>query len=290
VRTGANSDRSINLRTYLDKELPYAAATGASVYLVNIDSGKRYGAGKQLGDRFEARNVPPGQYRVATEGSGYQNYTDEGAEPITVTDGDTSYGLFYEAIPTGETAVVRLEFRDKTPVGRLDPYFDLNSHVTISLSDANGLVRKFDVEGDEEVLLTQVPRENGKLTIEIEGIRFTAAIKSNERLVIPLPNSAPFIKKIHIFDEKGNEISPKNVKGNQVLRVEVDAIDPDGDRLSYHWRTEQPQLEEGKMWVKGKSQVQWRLPQLQGYLSLPLLVGDGKGAYIYVNISVQCDG
>src|SRR5207249_2553952 len=65
-----------------------------------------------------------------------------------------------------------------------------------------------------------------------------------------------------------------------VLKVRADVKDPDGDPLSFVWRTQA-----GKVVGEG-AEVEWRLPKGVGIFELDVLISDGKGGDVIGKVVV----
>ena len=97
--------------------------------------------------------------------------------------------------------------------------------------------------------------------------------EEEEELAAPSPNSPPTIVNIAAATDR---ITPSGI-----CEVACEAIDPDGDELTYTWSTPH-----GEIYGEG-SAVEWNAPDREGLFRIGVMVDDGRGGTVEYSTSLR---
>lgn len=173
-----------------------------------------------------------------------------------------------------------VKLADDTPCLYLDEFFGIEHTARVDLRSSTGtLLQSARANTRGEFLLTGAP-DSGSVVIRCGELSMTQSIrdaqldlsgKSSREFV--LPNSRPQLRGIAVFDGADKVI---NAAPGSVVRLEADAVDPDGDALQYSWRVQDGL---GSIVAPGSPVTDWKLPSIPGTHHAYLTVYDGRGGY-----------
>lgn len=184
-----------------------------------------------------------------------------------------------------------VKLADDAPCLHRDEFFGIEHTARVDLlSGAGALLQTARANTRGEFLLTGAP-STGSIVIRCGELSVTRSIrqdkldltgKTSHELI--LPNRRPQLRGIAVLDGSDKVI---NAAPGSVVRLEADAVDPDGDALKYTWQVQDGL---GSIASPGNPVTHWSLPLVPGTHHAYLTVHDGRGGYRFRGVSVRVPG
>lgn len=260
---------------------------GATVTLEDISSGTVTGdVISDLSGRFNFPAQQKGDYKLCWKLNGYQ--ADCLPKPVQVRTRPVNVGdIAIKADADFEKTVIvygRVLMRDEAFGRALEPVVGINSHADVTATDTNGvLLHKTAVNNQGEYVIPNVPRDEVQvsLTAVIEAevmtrVTHTEVLKTApaHRLDITLRNHLPRV--LDVVAQVGGK-DTEIAQAGDTVDLSVNALDSDGDPLSYEWVIGQG---EGSLSSTTGANVSWQLPAVKGLYVATVHVRDGHGGHV----------
>lgn len=229
---------------------------------------------------------PQGFYQLCWRKSGFVEQCS--SANLTIAEDDIFPGQS-GVVPAGG-GLIRgtVKLADDSPCLHVDEFFGIEHTAQVDLRSGTGtLLQRARANTRGEFLLTGAP-ENGSIAVRCGKLSVTRSIRDGKLDLtgkavaeFVLPNSRPQVRGIAAFDGADEVI---NAVPGSTVRLEADAVDPDGDGLKYTW---QVQGGLGAIISPNNPVTDWKLPAVPGTHHAYLTVYDGRGGYRFRKVHVR---
>jgi hypothetical protein len=260
---------------------------GATLYLRNLDTGNvgPTAVSDPHGWFMLARHAP-GRYSLCVEAAGYTPNCDP--NPIEIGGETVNRPEDARIAPIHGIVRGRVLLADGTPCYRENVLFSTLQTTTVALLSGGGarVAGPVVANSQGEYVLPEVPGP-GSYVLEAvcagANVRQGASLNSTDlsgatAVDLTLENSPP---KIVSLTARLAGQAIRTAAPGDTLEVTVEAVDPDGDALSFQWGDASGPLD-----VPNTPTITWRLPNGQATNMLFVQVSDGRGGFALERVGV----